>query len=344
MNFPALPLPDHYDPVSLARVWKVPYEQRAAEARRWAERHRLQPAVQDRFKLGLLLIDVQNTFCLPDFELFVGGRSGTGALDDNRRLVEFIYRNLGNLTSITATLDTHQALQIFHALFLVDRDGNHPPPYTQVTAEDVAHGRWQVNPALLDQLGLSNEQAAAHLAHYTGQLERSGKYSLTIWPYHAILGGIGHALVSAVEEALFFHTIARSRQPDFILKGSHPLTEHYSAVGPEVLAGADGQPLAQRSPRLLEKLQNLDALVIAGQAKSHCVAWTVADLLADIQAADPALAGKIYLLEDCTSPVVVPGADFTAAAEAAYQRFAEAGMHRVLSAAPLSDWLGLATA
>ena len=40
--------------------------------------------------------DVQNTFCLPDFELFVSGRSGTGAVDDNRRLCEFIYRHISD--------------------------------------------------------------------------------------------------------------------------------------------------------------------------------------------------------------------------------------------------------
>ena len=341
MTINPLPLPNHYDPEAVARVWKAPYEQRAIEARIWAERHQLQPAAQDRFKLGLLLIDVQNTFCLPEFELFVGGRSGTGALDDNRRLVEFIYHNLGSLSSITATLDTHQALQIFHALFLVDRDGNHPAPYTQVTAEDVASGRWQVNPALAEQLGLSGERAAAHLAHYTAQLKRSGKYDLTIWPYHAMLGGIGHALVPSVEEAIFFHTIARFSQPDFMIKGDSPLTEHYSAVGPEVLTGADGLPIAGRSPRLLDKLHRLDALAVAGQAKSHCVAWTVADLLADIQASDPTLARKIYLLEDCTSPVVVPGADYSQAADQAFSRFAAAGMHRVLSTTSLAEWPGL---
>jgi nicotinamidase-related amidase len=71
--------------------------------------------------------------------------------------------------------------------------------------------------------------------------------------------------------------------------------------------------------------------VIAGQAKSHCVAWTIADLLDDLRKEDPALAQKIYLLEDCTSPVVVPGADYTEQADAAFARFAEAGMHLVKS-------------
>ena len=60
-------------------------------------------------RVALVAVDVQNTFCLPEFEFYVGGRSGTGALDDNRRLVEFVYRNLGNITQIFPTLDTHQA-------------------------------------------------------------------------------------------------------------------------------------------------------------------------------------------------------------------------------------------
>jgi nicotinamidase-related amidase len=73
-------------------------------------------------------------------------------------------------------------------------------------------------------------------------------------------------------------------------------------------------------------------LVIAGQAKSHCVAWTVSDLLEDITVIDLKLAQKVYLLEDCTSPVVVPGVvDHTDAADAAYERFAKAGLHVVKS-------------
>jgi nicotinamidase-related amidase len=67
------------------------------------------------------------------------------------------------------------------------------------------------------------------------------------------------------------------------------------------------------------------------------VAWTVSDLLNDINATDPELARKVYLLEDCSSPVVVPGVvDHTDAADAAYERFAQAGMHVVKSTDP--DW------
>jgi len=83
-------------------------------------------------------------------------------------------------------------------------------------------------------------------------------------------------------------------------------------------------------------------VIVAGQAKSHCVAWTIADLLTEIQVFDPALASKVYLLEDCTSPVVVPGViDFTEQADAAYKRFAEAGMHLVQSTDAIADWEGI---
>ena len=83
----------------------------------------LAPAADDRFRVALVVVDVQNTFCTPGFELFVAGRTGTGALDDSRRLCEFVYRNLGALTGIVPTLDTHQALQIFHPVLLVDEHG-----------------------------------------------------------------------------------------------------------------------------------------------------------------------------------------------------------------------------
>ena len=75
-----------------------------------------------------------------------------------------------------------------------------------------------------------------------------------------------------------------------------------------------------------------DAIIIAGQAKSHCVAWTIDDLLTEILARERKLAKKVYLLEDCTSPVVVPGVvDFTEQADAAFQRFGAAGMNVVKS-------------
>jgi nicotinamidase-related amidase len=336
-----LPVPDFYRPERVGEVWRVPYEERARDARLWAEEHGIGPATEDAVRICLLAVDVQNTFCVPGFELFVGGRSGTGAVDDNRRLCEFLYRNLGAITQIVPSLDTHRAMQIFHAVWLVDAEGNHPDPYTLVSADDVGSGRWRVNPAVCASLGLDRDYAERQLAHYTRALAEGGKYELTIWPYHALLGGIGHALVSSVEEAFVFHGMARETQPSFQVKGDETLTEHYSILGPEVTLGPDGEELGERNEHLIEELLGYDAVVVAGQAKSHCVAWTIDDLLAGDTEVHR-LAERVFLLEDCTSPVVVPGAvDYTSEANAAFERFAAAGMHVVRSIDPLAEWPGI---
>jgi nicotinamidase-related amidase len=234
-------------------------------------------------------------------------------------------------------------MQVFHAIWLVDERGDHPAPYTLVSAEDVATGRWRLNSAVAEALGIDIDYAERHLAYYTRRLAEGGKYDLTVWPYHAMLGGIGHALVSAVEEAIFFHGLARYSSPDFQVKGDNPLTEHYSLLGPEVTEGPDGDRLGGKNTELIEKLLTFDAVVVAGQAKSHCLAWTIDDLLDDEDVRER-LAERTYLLEDCTSPVVVPGVvDYTAEADAAFERYAAAGMHVVRSTDPITSWPGLAT-
>ncbi|MBN8657902.1 MAG: isochorismatase [Anaerolineae bacterium] len=327
-----LPIPDFFDAAHVGEIWKVDYAARADQARAFALQHDLKPAATSSERISLMLIDVQNTFCMPGFELFVGGRSGNGAVEDNVRLCEFIYRNLGKLTHIIATMDTHTSQQIFHPIFFVDAQGNHPAPYTDIHVDEVQSGKWKFNPALAHQFGIAPEYGQQMVLHYAETLKKKGKYALTIWPYHAMLGGIGHALVPAVEEAIFFHSHARIDQPHFAIKGDKPFTENYSVVGPEVLTGPMEEVLGVRDSQFIQHLQDVDKLYIAGQAKSHCVAWTVQDLLDDILATDPDLAKKVYLLDDCSSAVVVPGVvDHTEAANEAYVRFAKAGMHIVKS-------------
>ena len=331
-----LPLPPHFDARRTGEVWRVPYAERANDAQEWAAQHGLRTAFENGHRICLVVVDVQNTFCIPGFELYV-----RGAERDNARLCEFIYRNLGSITAIIPTLDTHRATQIFHPLWLIDDRGRHPEPYTLVTHEDVKSGDWRINPPAVESAGIDPDYAQRQLLDYTQKLAARGKYNLTIWPYHAMLGGIGHALVSSVEEAIFVHTIARSSQPSFQVKGDNPLTEHYSMLGPEITEGPDGEPIAGKNDLLIEQLLLYDAIVVAGQAKSHCVAWTIDDLLEDDDARERALAPRTYLLEDCTSPVVVPGLDYTEEANAAFERFAAAGMHVVRSTEPIESWPGI---
>jgi len=341
MVLSTLPIPPFFDFRTVDAIWRVPYQQRAAEAQEWIHQHRILPAAEDTFRTALLLVDLQNTFCIPDFELYVGGRSGTGAVDDNRRLCSFIYRNLNALTEICPTMDTHQACQVFHSLFLLDSAGRHPAPFTTISVGDIEQGTWRFNPALSSSLGLSADEGQHYLRHYARELQSRGKYELTIWPYHAMLGGIGHALVPAIEEAVFFHGICRRSQPDFQVKGRHPLTENYSVLQPEITSGPDGKPIDTKNLTFIKKLLDFDAVIIAGQAKSHCVAWTIEDLLNEIRATGQPRADNVYLLEDCTSPVVIPDViDYTGSANRAFKKFADAGMHLVNSTMPMREWPG----
>jgi nicotinamidase-related amidase len=113
-------------------------------------------------------------------------------------------------------------------------------------------------------------------------------------------------------------------------------------LGPEVTEGAESDRLGGKNIELIEKLLTFDAVVVAGQAKSHCMAWTIDDLLEDEDVRE-LLAERTYLLEDCTSPVVVPGVvDYTDEADAAFERYAAAGMHVVRSTDPIESWPALA--
>ncbi len=354
----SLPIPPHFDPKTVGTVRRVDYAGLEPAALQWRKQHGIPLASKDAKNVSLLIVDAQNTFCIPGFELFVAGRSGTGAVDDNRRLAEFIYRNLGLITTIAPTMDTHTATQIFHQCFFVNAKGEHPAPIVTnppVSSTTLRSGEWQVNPEIAWSLSLDKSPAAVarqynglkeFVLHYCETLEKTqGKFGLTIWPYHAMLGGIGQALVSAIEEACFFHNRVRASQTDFQIKGGNPLTENYSILQPEVMTDSrNGSIGAQKNARLIRTLLTSDRVIIAGQAKSHCVAWTIQDLLNEIKVQDPELAKKVYLLDDCTSPVAVSNGqggffvDYTDDADKAFARFAQEGMHIVKSTDPVDAW------
>jgi nicotinamidase-related amidase len=340
-----LPIPAFYDPAN-ARRWE--YVPDAAlllqHAVDWRARHALRPAADDLRRVHLVLIDLQKDFCFPQGTLYVGGRSGTGALDDNDRIARFIYRNLGALTEVSCTMDAHRPHQIFSPAFWVGPDGAPPPPNREVTARDIRDAALLPNPALADALAHGHyDWLVRQCIDYCEQLEARGRYRLHLWPPHCLVGSEGHALAGVIEEARLFHAYARTARAWVELKGSTPLTENYSALGPEVEFTHDGHSLAPPQTGFLDTLLEADAVLIAGQASSHCVKATIDDLLTRIE---PALARKVYILRDCMSAVTVPGDgpggfafDFTDAAEAALDRFADAGMHVVESIQPMAEWL-----
>jgi nicotinamidase-related amidase len=346
MNTPALPLPSFYDPRAAER-WSYGPDQTelCAAAARYRQEHDVKPAASDARNVHLLLIDVQKDFCFPQGSLFVGGRSGRGAVDDSRRIAELIYRNLGSITAITTTMDTHFAHQIFFPAFWTDAAGAPLTAHRVITTAEIDGGLVRPNPALARWLcGGNYGWLVKQVRHYCEALEKAGKYQLYLWPPHCILGSDGHALAGVVHEARMFHAYARGAQSLVEVKGGHPLTENYSVMAPEVLTRHDGQPLGQKNTQFLRTLLAADAVVIAGQAASHCVKSSIDDILGEIAATDPDLARKIYLVTDAMSAVTVPDgkggfvADFTDEAEKALRRFEAAGMRLVKSTDPMSAW------
>ncbi|MFT3694292.1 MAG: nicotinamidase [Kofleriaceae bacterium] len=342
-----LPIPSHFVTKNAADWnYRPDAAALAASALPWRAQHKIKPSAADETRVHLLLIDVQKDFCFPEGTLYVAGRSGTGAIDDSRRIAELIYRNLGVITDITTTLDTHLAYQIFFASFWLDKQDTPLQPFRVITAAQIAAGEVRPNPAMAKWLcGGNYTWLCKQVEYYCKELERAGKYQLYLWPPHCLLGSDGHALAGVIHEARMFHAYARTAQSHVEVKGGNPLTENYSVLRPEVTSRFDGMPLAQRNTQFIQTLLSSDAVVIAGQAASHCVKSTIDDLLTEILAQDASLAKKVYLVTDCMSAVTVPdgkgglAADFTDDAETALAKFAAAGMHLVKSTDPIRSWL-----
>ncbi len=64
---------------------------------------------------------------------------------------------------------------------------------------------------------------------------------------------------------------------DVVIKGTNPLTEHFGALMANV--PIEGSPETQLNTELVRKLQIYDKILIAGEAKSHCVATTIKQIL-----------------------------------------------------------------
>jgi len=343
-----LPVPPFYKPKN-AEVYEYRPDQMELfqQAAPWRERHQVRPAGADKARIHLLLIDVQKDFCFPQGTLYVGGRSGRGAMEDNDRIAQFIYRNLPHLTEITATMDTHFAFQIFFPSFWLDKDDKPLGAHREITTDQIRAGEVKPNPSVAWWVCNGNYAwLQKQVEFYCSELEKRGKYKLYLWPTHCLLGSDGHALAGVVHEARLFHSFVRGARGWVEVKGGNTLTENYSVLAPEVLLRWDGQPLGQRNTQFIKTLLDADAVLIAGQAASHCVKSSIEDLLDEIKTQDESLARKVYVMKDCMSAVAVPDPghkgeflfDFTPQAEDALRRFEAAGMHVVDSTRPLTEW------
>lgn len=334
-----LPLPFFYNAEKHYQRFDVDYELVFDAAEDYTKVNEVNISATDKINVMLMPIDMQVTFCNEDYiELPV-----KGAAKDCMRTAEFIYRNLDRITSISPTLDSHSSMQIFHRPMLVDRNGKFPKAHTVITVNDVETGKWSFNPEVAITLFKNDlKWCNDYLLYYTKKLAELGRPPLIIWPFHGMGASQGHALMPILEEACRFHEFARMSPINFIHKGASLLRESYSVFKPSVTTTHDGKNEYSGSKANLYNVMSKDMVIIAGEASSHCVADSISDLLEEIQKADPSLARKVYILEDCMSPVVIvpgdPYLDFTPVANAALAKFKAAGMNVVKSTDPIEYW------
>lgn len=297
-----MPFPAFYDPDKVGAAYQ-PNIYDAVEA---GVDLRLPVADEDKTQVALILVDMQRDFVHRDGALYV-----PGAIDDCRRIVEWIYRHVAAISKIFVSLDSHYPLQIFFPTWWRNADMQHPAPNTLIRAEDVQQGRWQP----IYEPGWT--------ARYVCQLEVQHKKQLMIWPYHTLVGTSGHSLSPALYEAICYHSAARQTGPEFVIKGEIPKTEHYSILEPEVKV--QDHPQGQLNLKLLGELEQFDLVYIAGEAKSHCVLETVNSIMRHFQG-QARLISRLRILEDAMSSVRVPGIDFEAMSNAIFEQHKARGL------------------
>lgn len=259
---------------------------------RMAGSEQLTPSKQNQERVLFIGIDIQQDF------MEQGALGVPGAHEDVARMTEFLYRSMDKISNIAVSIDTHTPHQIFHPCWWVDGNGCNPDPYTLITLADLDSGKWK---AVINPIASRD---------YVEHLEKDGKKTLCIWPYHCIQGTAGCALENQFSNMLYFHSVAKKTVVQRIVKGQDPLSEMYGVIKPEY------DTKGYINLDFLNKLESYDKIIIAGEAKSHCVLESIRQIL-EYYESRPEITQKIYILEDCMSSI--PG--FENATEQAFAAF-----------------------
>lgn len=253
---------------------------------------------------ALLIIDPQNDFCNP------GDKTGHGkgalyvpnADQDMIRLSWFINANINKIDHIVVTLDFHHYNDISHPNFWTDKSGKHPEPFTKITFQDVIEEKWL--PSFEPQ----------KVKEYLQKLENQNKYAHIIWPEHCLIGSDGAAIFKPVLESINnWSKNDNYFQP--IFKGMYPFSEHFGAFASQVVY--DDVEETKINYQLLDELGSFETIYLAGEAKSHCVASTLEQLINFA----PTLVSRLVILEDAMSDVV----GFENAANSIYEQAKKLG-------------------
>ncbi|KAL7533015.1 hypothetical protein ACHAWF_004316 [Thalassiosira exigua] len=268
----------------------------------------------------LLLVDVQRDF-------HPGGSLAIPSADaDARRTAAFLRKHASSIDRVVMTMDSHHKLHIAHPCFWTDADGNNPNPFTLISSEDVESGKWiprmdlkhrgaapsgarreplvegevlARGAALPENLydAEGNLDLVAYCVEYCRRLEEKGRFQLCIWPEHCLIGSEGHNVMKEVMDAVAHWSDVTGGSVEWVHKGQNLLTEMYSALCAEVPV-SEGTDFNEE---LFESLkEGTNQLVMCGQAMSHCVNYTVRDIVSHWPKDE---MNKLTVLEDCASSV-----------------------------------------
>ncbi len=274
----------------------------------------------------LIGIDWQNDFVIPDKSQVPDGEpygslSVPGAKGDIERWTRFIYDNLAKITRIMLSVDTHYPRQIFHRSMWCDENGAPVAPYTMITPADLASGKFRF-------VGGNPKKAM----DCVNSLEKAGKGGVFIWPDHCIAGTPGWNLEAQLMQMVSFHSAARNVDPIFAFKGTDRYSEMYGILEPEynpngIVTKVILDAIASFDPSTGD-LQSMkwDKIIIGGEAGSHCLLESTKQILKRFKGY-PEVTQRIYVLEDCTSPV----AGFEQQMKDAFDEFKRQGANIVKS-------------
>lgn len=258
-------------------------------------------------KSALIVIDAQNDFHdIPGAALAVPGSS-----KDTGRIADFVKKI--NPSTIFSSLDSHYSLDISHVAWWEQGNGQPVTPFTMIFADDIKTGKYvaKIDPR--------------RSLKYVEDLEANGEFNHFIWPDHCLIGTPGHALLPVYFDAIRDWTNKNLKWVNFINKGTNPYTEHFGIFRANVPLNDD--PSTQVNQGIFQTLNSHDVVFLAGQARTHCVANSLRQMLQ----ISPQLASKIVVLEDCMSNVAGLPNDFYTYVDSIYEEAIKQGVRTAKS-------------
>jgi nicotinamidase-related amidase len=233
-------------------------------------------------KTALFLIDYQNDFCLP-----TGALSVPGAMDDIKRLCNFINKNGKKIDKIILTQDCHYPIHVGNTNMWIDKNGNKPSKANiPITLEDVRNGVWtpRYHPKIV--------------IDYLEKLEISNGIINYAWNPHCLMGSEGAAVVNELMDSIIKWNVETLHFYDILVKGSFPFSEHFGIF--KAAVEYPNQPDTQMNQDLINTLNQYDIVYTTGEAKNFCLSTSINQLL-EFQNSD--FLKKIVIFEDCTSNI-----------------------------------------